>query len=157
MEHWIFEFDIKVPWEPKMLIGRLCHASNYSSFRCQSNGAWKWGFQRPVPEVFPLLFRRSEREKPQGTGRPEANWNRFNEDWVSTRHVARVLTGLVNTHAPMFEKCVLPVYSAAYDIADTTGYTFNIYRSNSYFKVTGTELWIRKWSFASWPFVLVEV
>ena len=32
MEHWIFEFDIKVPWEPKMLIGRLCHASNYSFF-----------------------------------------------------------------------------------------------------------------------------
>jgi len=69
MEHWIFEFDIKVnktnvPWEPKMLIGRLCHASNYSFFRCQSNGAWKWGSQRPVPEVFPLRFRRSEREKP---------------------------------------------------------------------------------------------
>ena len=63
MEHWIFEFDIKVPWEPKMLIGRLCHASNYSFFRCQSNGAWKWGCQRPVPEVFPLLLRRSESEK----------------------------------------------------------------------------------------------
>ena len=25
-------FDIKVPWEPKMLIGRLCHTSNYSFF-----------------------------------------------------------------------------------------------------------------------------
>ena len=74
------------------------------------------------------------------SGRPAANWNRLNDDWVPTRHVARILTVLVNTHAPMFEKCVLPVYSTAYDIADTTGYSFNIYRSRSYFKVTGTEL-----------------
>ena len=61
-EHWIFEFDIKVPWEPKMPIGRLCHASNYSFFRCQSNGAWKWGCQRPVPEVF-LSYSVALREK----------------------------------------------------------------------------------------------
>ena len=66
LNFWIF--DIKVPWEPKMLIGRLCHASNYSFFRCQSNGAWKWGCQTPVPEVFPLLFRRSEREKRLAAG-----------------------------------------------------------------------------------------
>ena len=73
---WVFivEFYIKVnktnvPWEPKMLIGRLCHASNYSFFQCQSNGAWKWGSQRPVPEVSLdasqyWVFRRPRREKP---------------------------------------------------------------------------------------------
>ena len=32
VEHWIFEIDIEVnktnvPWEPKMLIGSLCHVS----------------------------------------------------------------------------------------------------------------------------------
>ena len=48
------------------------------------------------------------------SGRPAANWNRFNEDWVPPRHVARILTVLVNTHAPMFGKCVLPFYSTAY-------------------------------------------
>ena len=50
------------------------------------------------------------------SGRPKANWKTFNEDWVPTRHVARILTVLVNTHAPMFEKMCTsgPLYCVRY-------------------------------------------
>ena len=79
MKHWIFEFDIEVNktnvlWEPKMLIGRL--------YRCQSNGAWNWGSQRPVPEVFPRLFRRFERKTSGSQGNTYQRLSPFFLLWV---------------------------------------------------------------------------